>query len=381
MAREYENPFEELPEALVSDLLAQSEDVGNIIYESFQDVQTQRNQFRSELQRANLLRRDSELGYPDIPTSCGVDGSFAIERLLSTDLLATAAVAIEGLTPPSETRYWERPHHSSMVQPVEHHEDTGTIVRAIMIGYELRLAAQAPHDVVFLDGSLTTPLIYLNQALNKIRRYPNRQLVEVLKQGIQSFLSAYSSILSSARTDHLWCGVPKYTVRRELGARFNWPDSYDDRALLTHVLVPGEFIAPMLLEQPSAPWHINLGPLESAQVLESMSDEIISALARLYIIYYRPHDWVPALRVEIASSIAENNNRLAELFQALKHQCATPSILEPYPLYMADRMAKHLGKAIPALRQVATQQMVTRYSGQIDDIFFSMHGYRTESGR
>jgi len=381
VAHEYENPFEELPEALVSDLLAQSEDVGNIIYESFQDVQTQRHRFRSELQRANLLRRDSELGYPSIPTTCGVDGSFAIERLLSTDLLATAAVAIEGLIPPSETRYWERPHHDSIVQPVEHHEDTGTIVRAIMIGYELRLAAQAPHDVVFLDGSLTTPLIYLNQALNKIGRYPNRQLVEVLKQGIQSFLSAYSSILSSTRTDHLWCGVPKYTVRRELGRQFNWPDSYDDRALLTHILVPGEFIAPIRLDRPAAPWHINLGPLESTQALECVRDEIVSGLEHLHITYYRPHDWVPALRVEIASSIAENNNRLAVLFQALKHQCATPSILEPYPLYMADRMAKHLGKAIPALRHVATQQMVTRYPGQIDDIFFSMHGYRTESGR
>jgi len=166
-----ENPFQELPEALVNDLIAQSTQVGDIVYESFQNVQINLKQFRSQLRNANLLKRDVELGYPPIPTTCGVDGSFIIERLLSTDLVTIAAVAIEGLTPPSETRHWERPHHKSLIQPLRHHEDTGGIVRGLMVGYELELAGRAPHDVVFIDGSLTTPLIYLNQALNKIAQY------------------------------------------------------------------------------------------------------------------------------------------------------------------------------------------------------------------
>ena len=37
---------------------------------------------------------------------------------------------------------------------------------------ELILASQAPHEVVLLDGSLTTPLIYFNQALNKSSAVP-----------------------------------------------------------------------------------------------------------------------------------------------------------------------------------------------------------------
>ena len=83
----------------------------------------------------------------------------------------------------------------------------------------------------------------------------------------------------------------------------------------------------------------------------------------------------------MASSIATNLSRIAVLLQGLKHQCGTPGIFEPYPIYMADRMVKHLGGAIPALRQTAAKRMTELHQGDIGEIFFSMHGYRTESGR
>lgn len=35
-----------------------------------------------------------------------------------------------------------------------------------MLGRELLLAAQAPHDLVMLDMTLTLPIIYFNQAPN-----------------------------------------------------------------------------------------------------------------------------------------------------------------------------------------------------------------------
>ena len=56
-------------------------------------------------------------------------------------------------------------------------------------------------------------------------------------------------------------------------------------------------------------------------------------------------------------------------------------MVEPYPLYMADRMVKHLARAIPTFRQVTSQRLAETYAGKIDDIFLGLHGYRTESGR
>ncbi|MEO0264647.1 MAG: DNA double-strand break repair nuclease NurA [candidate division WOR-3 bacterium] len=383
MEKFQQTPFAELPEALVEEMLSKSKEVGDRLYDSFKEIQNSKEKIRKQLQEKDILKNDTDLGYPEIPTTCGVDGSYAVERLLATDLVACAAVAIEGLTPPSETRYWEKPHHKVFIYPEKHDPDTGTVIRGLMMEMELELAAKAPHDIVFLDGSLTTPLIYMNQAINKILELENEgNQIEVgkeLKERFKDFLKNYKTILESLRTDKLWVGIPKYTTRRELGKMFNWSHQYDDRAVLTAILSPGEFISPIPLEKPQQPWHLRI-PLDENE-LERLKDEVISAINRIHVMYYKPHNWTPVFRIEIASSIATNNYLIAILLQGIKYQSGTPGIMEPYPLYIADRMVKHLGSAIPAFRQTATKRMTELHKGDIGEIFFSMHGYRTESGR
>lgn len=374
-----EQPFAELPEALVEEMLSTSERVGEGLYTAFKEIQESKESIRKHLQGKNILKKDAEVGYPGIPTTCGVDGSYAVERLLATDFAACAAVAIEGLTPPSEKRHWEKPHHKVLIHPEKHDPDTGTVIRGIMMEMELELAAKAPHDIVFLDGSLTTPLIFMNQATNKVLESDETIIGKSLVGKFRDFLDSYKTILEASRTDKLWVSMPKYTTRRELGKKLNWPSHYDDRAILTTILSPGEFTTPISLDQPLQPWHLRL-PSDDKE-LERLKDEMLSAIRRLYVIYYRPHNWTPTLRIEIASSIATNNSRIAVLLQGLKYQCGTPGIFEPYPLYMADRMVKHLGSAIPAFRQTATRRMAELHQGDAGEIFFSMHGYRTESGR
>lgn len=379
MEKVEQTPFAELPEALVEEMLSKSEIVGDRLYDSFKEIQTNKAKMRKQLQDQNILKQDTEVEYPGIPTTCGVDGSYAVEKLLATDFAACAAVAIEGLTPPSEKRYWEKPHHRVFIHPEKHDPDTGTIIRGLMMEMELELAAKAPHDIVFLDGSLTTPLIYMNQAINKMTESNNTVIGKNLSENFKNFLESYKTILESSRTDKLWVSMPKYTTRRELGKMLNWSPHYDDRAILTTILSPGEFTSRIPLEQPQQPWHLKL-PFEDKE-LEGLKDEVISAINRLYVMYYRPHNWTPVFRIEMASSIATNNSRIAVLLQGLKYQSGTPGILEPYPLYIADRMVKHLGSAIPAFRQTATRRMTELHQGDIGEIFFSMHGYRTESGR
>jgi len=366
--------FGDLPEALVEELLEKSREVGNALLSAFEGVQKKKETFRKQLLKAGFLKKETDFSLPTPPTTCGVDGSCAKEELLSVDLLVAAAVALEGLTPPSETRHWEAPHHRVFIREEKHNAKTSTIVNGIMFAMEQILAEKAPHDVVFIDGSLATPLIHLNQAINIAQAKENRDLTtsQFLFKLIPEALDSYRKVVANTRTDKLWVGLPKKTTKREIGNRFGWEKSYDDRAILTHILLAGEVIVPIDFQQPEQAWHLSF---ESAK--ENIG-AIKDSLSSLKVMYYKPHDWTPTLRIELPSSAASNDYQIARIIQALKYQCSSPGIFEPYPIFLADRMVKSLGRGLSAFRHVVTRQMAEDYKGDIGEVFFSMHGYRTE---
>jgi hypothetical protein len=381
-------PFADLPAALVEEVLEQTSAVAEGLLTSLSNIRVDRESLRSQLAKSGLVVSESSLGYPPLPTTCASDGSYAIERLLTTDLAAAAAVAVEGLTPPSEKRHWDLPHHKTFVAAEPHMEDTATVLRAVMLGEELRLATSAPHDLVMIDGTLTLPIIYFNQALNKVPETTSLHCAQTFTEQCLTYLESYLILLRSERSDKHYAALPKYSTRREIGTELGWEPGYDDRGMLTLLLNPGELTKPRPLEQPrdqqgNITWHLNTGRLPAAvkNRANELADEIISALGVVRVFYYKPQDWLPALRVEVSDAVASNTHRLAIVVQGLKHQCATSSMLEPYPIYLADRTAKALAGAIPAFRQVTTQRISEQYEGDIGEVFFAMHGYRSEAGR
>ncbi len=376
-----EQPFGELPEALVEEMLGQCNKLGSNLTASFQRLYDYKDDIRSKLNERKLLHKDTDFSFvPSYPTSCAVDGSFAIERLICTDLVAFAGVAMEGLTPPSEKRYWPNPHHISHVLTVPHNDNTAMLARAVMMCMELELAATAPHDVVFLDGSLTTPMISLDQGLNRIADV-NSELATFLAARVEGALESYKKIVTCERTDKIFAGIPKYTTRAEISKEILGLSEYEDRGLLTFVLDAGEFVGPVPIQKIARPWHINLKPIESSTNLKETAQQIFSGLNDLQILYYRPYGYFPVLRIEVANSITTNPNRTAILLESLRLQCSSPSILEPFPLYLADRMVKHLGTALPAIRRTTTQQMSTEWEDKMGNTYLAMHGYRTNLGR
>lgn len=376
------SPFADLPGALVEEVMQRTDEVGQTLLQSFESVRLEREAFRRALQQKQRLGKDTDLEYPPIPTTCGVDGSYAVERLLTTDLAAAAAVAVEGLTPPSEKRFWEQPRHQVVVEAEAHNEATNAVLRGVMMVMELSLAVKAPHDVVFLDGSMATPVIYLNQSLIQAQNAPGLKLAASLRQRAKAALAAYREILQSKRADKCWLFCPKYTTNREIGKAMGWPETYDDRGLLTMVLEAGEFTRPVQLQPPQSEWHIHTNAVPEAERkdAEELEEQIAAELKNVVVIYYKPHAWMPALRLEVNGAVAANPSRLAILLHGVKHQCGTPAILEPFPLYLADRMVKSLARAVPAFRQATTQRIATTYSGSLDEVFYAMHGFRTDAG-
>ena len=67
--KKIEQAFAELPEALVEEMLSKSELVGDRLYDSFKEIQNNRAKMRRQLQNQNILKHDTEVEYPEIPTT------------------------------------------------------------------------------------------------------------------------------------------------------------------------------------------------------------------------------------------------------------------------------------------------------------------------
>ncbi|MFT4036659.1 MAG: DNA double-strand break repair nuclease NurA [Thermomicrobiales bacterium] len=374
-----ENLFSGLPASLLEEALTVTEDVSRLLLEDIEQLSSRRASFREALEAHKLVMRESDLGIPLIPTTCGTDGSYAIERMLTVDLVIAATVAVEGLAPPRETRHWLEPRHSIFVAAEAHSEDTATILRAVMLGRELCLAVEAPHDLVLLDMTLTLPIIYFNQAINAVVNSSAKCATE-FSSHVNEYLMAYADILVSARSDHYFAGFPKYSTRREICDLLGWQGPYDDRGLLSLVLGGGELTRPMPITQPDQQWHLSTANLENQASVRTAVGRILDGLSELHVFYYRPQSWLPALRIEVSGAIANNAARLSTVVQGVKAQCATAAMLEPYPLYLADRTVKAAARSLPALRHISSQTLASSYSGSLGDVFLAMHGYRSESG-
>jgi len=367
--------FLEIPASLVEQMLQRTNEIGDILQSSMHDINRKREKFRLQLEQIGLLDNDINFGNVKPLVSGGVDGAYAVDRLLGTDLLFAAAVGVEGI---NELENGKRiaPNHDVFVYPEKHNPENMISARAIMVEMEIKLAANAPYDIVYLDGSLTTALIHMYKAINFIENL-NSKSSDKIKEDFKDFLISYKKILDLKDTYKYYLGIPKYTSRNDIGKNLHWPENYDDRAILTLILDPGEFTRPKLFTSEEG-WHVRL-PYENEE-LRVLMQQVISGIKNLSVIYYKPHSWCPALRIEMPSATAGDETKLNSILINIKNQCQTPSIMEPFPLYMADRIAKHMAPAIPAYKQIIMNQMTQLNDHNEKDIFFLMHSYRTEGG-
>jgi hypothetical protein len=392
-----ENPFEELPEGLVLELLDNSKEVSAELISKFSEIVENKERMRKQLETESLLKNYNELDYGrTYPTSAAIDGSYTMERMLSLDFACVAAVAVEGLTPPGpEKRNWPKPRYFSDIAVVPHNEDTPQALRGMSAALELHLAARAPHDVVFIDGSMKTPMIFLNNAAEKLDSV-DPHLRETFLHGKDALnedkvrypnfadvIDSYVEILGSGRSDKIYAAVPKYTTKNELCEKLNIPGN-EDRGLLNFVLKSGEYVGPLDASSVGG-LHLNLSKVaEHYEVSKETRDKVRTIVDELFpeltVIYFRPSAFSPVFRVEVPKAVSNNRSRLKTLLEAIELQTVSLSIMEPYPLYLADRMVKHLSYAIPAIRKAAFQEVSGSWKGDVSEVYMGMHAYRTENG-
>lgn len=169
--------------------------------------------------------------------------------------------------------------------------------------------------------------------------------------------------------------VPKYTSRNELLQRLRVEDlRLDGRTVATFTLEPGEFLVVERAygDDPQA-YHL-------PACLGGDDREVDRALRDVGVVYYRPFGWLPALRLEVPGNVLRSTSRLAVVLEGITRQLFTPAVLEPYPLFLADRMVKSLGAGLAAVEQAVTQHMVSA-GADVQTVVLCMQNYRTEGGR
>jgi hypothetical protein len=369
--------FADLPDALVRDLLATATSVAQGVADNIHRLREDRERLVGEARRQGLIMRKADLDIPREPSVVGVDGSYQIQRLTALDLCAAAAVAVEG-TSKEATRHWPEPYHDMWVQGLPHQVDTVGVLRAMMVSMEMFLASNAPHDLVLLDGSFSSLIIYLNQGLTKIGACADGLRVEFLRRWHNGTLQILKGLLSSNRT----VAMPKFTSRNELAGDggIHPPVNVDGKTLATIILGPGEYTKPLAIHTRSEPSSMQVDHLPEDYCPEPDMNEILSGLNGLKVVYFRPYAWLPAFRMELPRSIADSPVRLSIALEGAMRQLFSPAVIEPYPLFLADRMVKSLGSGVAVIEQAVAQQ-VAGESPDVENTLLFLQNYRTEGGR
>jgi len=359
--------FSDLPDALVRDLLKQAIPVAKSVEKRLAELKERKSQIRAAAENRGLIRNKADLDVSREPSVVGVDGSYQTHRLTSLDLCAAAAVAVQGTAKEERNRYWPEPYHRIWVKGLPHDEKTTGLLRATMVAMELELAALAPHDIVLLDGSFASMVIYVNQGLSVLS---DGDLSDALRKRWDEGL--FDQILAALSEERI-VAVPKYTSRTEFIDEISLRVDTDDKTVATLILRAGEYTQPLPIAQPDQPYHLSRCTKEENADLDGMMN-------RVKIVYFRPFGWLPAIRLEISERVANSSSRLSMLLDGIQRQLFTPAIIEPYPLFLADRMVKSLGAGVAVVEQSVAQHVV----GNMPDVETSMlclQNYRTESGR
>jgi hypothetical protein len=316
-----------------------------------------------------------------------VDGGSAVERSLGTDTALAVAVGIEGLSD-SPSPHWSGVQYAAWQRTLPHEgEQTSATCRGMMSTLELTVLREAPHEVVLLDGSHLTPIIALNTLLSVSQDALRFEIAETIEE------RQTDTALLDVMTMPSVVAVVKYDSSRDLmntwlpeGVRGSGL-GLDDRTTMSLLLEANEYTEPVpvaLTQQSRSNWLAKriepLNPVDTARERLRMAiNDAISLVRedRLFVTYYKPHVWSPAFRLEIKPEVAQDRVLLARILTGIRLQVISPEIREPYPQWVADRMAKSVGDALTALRTAVHFDLTDAGMGEYLSLI--AHSYRTEA--
>lgn len=349
--------------SMIPELAALSDKLAARVNSEFAPIVGIKDELRGKLVHQGMIHSIESDDPIKVDSMAAVDGARIQEKLYAADfLVAVATLANARLTPTklyAENIVW--------ADILQHADGTDRISQTAMGSGEVKLLAEAKHEIRIMDGSLVTPLIMLREGLYiKSTKLQNINAELLSERRADEFLSylidrAHDGLVSVAKSDSATYFAREYDEK--FGLRF--PTS--DRFLATQILKPGELLTPRVLHEVEKQNVRDVNSnnkmvLKVATALDTQYQRI-AQMAReglVYTTYYRPFspgvapEHIPnVLRIEFSIKPSDSKNvvEIAKRYaNIINGDMVPPFMLEPFCQHAVDVQAKEISAAAKALK-------------------------------
>ena len=347
--------FGNLPDVMVQALLERSKGVSDALTDRVNKLAKEQPKLRERADAEGIINKLPK-SVPDAEgkTVVAVDGSATVERMAGTDVYAAAAVRVSGYGAEVEPK---PPDFHVKLHTVEGSANGRQMNLALMGILECKLAAESikeesKNGLVLFDGTVFSVVISSGLALRGIGD-GNDCLSKTLHRRWLEVRPEIPKLLQSVAV----AAIPKRSTADNEFVRYtrlfaNNESNWTGLATANLILECGEYTTPLPL--PTERLGLRNTPLESAYV-----DHLNLLLDEMRVVYFRPRKWSPAYRIEIAPRVAEDQCLLERQLALIREQCVNSSMREPYPLYLADRFVRSLGKGMGAVVEAVRGQVTS----------------------
>ncbi len=362
--------FGDLPDALINELLTRAEEVSEKAQTHVETQVKTRESLRKQAHHLGLINELPDLSHIPTMSVAAVDGSLVSERLASFDLNSAAALAVDGIGFDVDGNSLRHDIAVHTTKPLAYGRD---VTYALMFCMEYNIASEETNtrNLVMLDGAFSTGLIAISKALDSTENHRGQLYEDFFDRWTQNTMRSIPEIMTSNRV----IALPKRSSANEFRDQTRLFDSYyvdtNGRSTASLILNANEYAGPFCFDtrRPQT-WQ--------TEVFPRFRKDLSGLFEELQVVYLKPHPWSHAYRVEMPRVIADNEQRLHSVLDTIKRQCINPAMMEPYPLYVADRFAKSLTKGANALLDAVRHDVIA--NSEDPEIAYTMlNAYRTES--
>lgn len=361
--------FGDLPDALINELLTRAHGVGESARKHVETQVQERENLRKRALQLGIIKELPDLSHMPTESVSAVDGSLVSKRLASFDLNAAAALAVDGIgfdTHGNNTR-----HHIA-IHPTKPLPFGREITYALMFCMEYNIALDETNirQLVMLDGAFSTGLIAISKALISAESHYHELYNDFFDRWTRNTMRSVPEIMTSDRV----IALPKRSSANEFRDQTRLFDGREidtnGRSTASLILNANEYAGPFSFDarRPQT-WHTDAFP--------GFWKDVSGLFEELQVVYLKPHPWSHAYRVEMTPAIGGDERRLHSVLDTIKRQCTNPAMMEPYPLYVADRFAKSLAKGADALLDAVRRDVIAN-SEDPEVAYAMLNAYRTE---
>ena len=361
--------FGDLPDALINELLICASDVGTKAHTHVEAQVRERERLRKLARQLGLVNELPDLSNTPPESVAAVDGSLASKPLASFDLNAAAALAVDGIgsnTDGNNTRHQVAVHST---KPLRYGRE---VTYALMFCMEYNIASKETdiRQTVMLDGAFSTGLIAISKALISAQSHYDELYNDFFDRWTLKTMQIIPEIMTSNRV----IALPKRSSANEFATQtrlFNRREiDTNGRSTASLILNANEYSGPFRFDTRSPrTWQTDEFP--------DFWKQIDALFEELQVVYFKPHTWSHAYRVELPRVIGDDEQRMHSVLDTIKRQCTNPAMMEPYPLYVADRFAKSLARGVNALLDAVRNQVIAD-SVKPEIAHAMLNAYRTE---